>query len=598
MKKILIIIFSITAFLNISDVLAADFLAGSSKSQVNEGETFDISVYINSDGLAINSAEGSLSFPSDLVSVVSVNNAGSIFPIWVEQPTYSNTTGSVSFNGGVPNPGYTGSRGYVVKATFKAKKTGTASIMFGAGSIYSNDGSGTDVLKKKSGVSVLIKTTEVVPVVKDEPVKNEVLDVDKKTIIEKPVPVKADEIVEKINNRDTILPPIPNVSSKDLMDGKEWFTTKNIILDWDVPRGVTAVQFSFGGKEDAIPTSIYSPAINFTKILNVANGVSYFHIRFKNSAGWGEILHKKIMVDMATPGDITGTSVLNDKKLISLSVKSEDIHSGIDRYEAYVDGKKIAETKVDLDKDVVINLPLLKTGPNKVTIISYDYAGNTNTKIIDLNSPQPESPQVKVSKTEVKIDENNNLSVYTYPNTEVVLFTKDEFGIVTSSTATTSQDGSVNIPIEVFKTIGSKTLWVSLNNDCADICVLSEKVTIDVVEADLIRISKEFLGMIRKESSGTLPWVIAIIFMLLYLLTFKRNKNKDIIQELNKAEIDVYKIFKVLKSDARKYKAMLKRNKIDIVEKDQVIIENLEKDLDEAETYFAKRIEKIEKELE
>lgn len=598
MKKILIIIFSFVVFLNLSDTLAADFFTSSNKTQVNEGETFDVSVYINSDGSAINSAEGTMSFPSDVVNVVSVNNAGSIFPIWVEQPNYSNTSGSISFNGGVPNPGYTGSRGYVAKVTFKAKKTGTAAITFGAASIYSNDGSGTDVLKKKSGVSVLVKATEVVPVVKDEPINKEPVDVIKKTTTEKPVPVKNNEIIENIDINDVTLPTIPNVSSKDLVDGKEWFTTKNIMLDWDVPRGVTAVQFSFGGKEDAIPTSIYSPAINFTKLVNVANGVSYFHIRFKNSSGWGEILHKKIMVDAISPGEITGTSVLNDKKLISLSVNSKDLHSGIDKYEVYVDEKKIAETKGDSDKDITIDLPLLKTGPNKVTIIAYDYAGNTNTKIIDLDSPKPESPQIKISKTETKINENNNLSVYTYPNTEVVLFIKDEVGTVVRSTVISGLDGAINIPIEMFKTVGTKTLWVSLNNDCNNICVLSEKVTVEVVESDLIRISKEFLGIIRKESSSTLPWVIAIIFMLLYLLTFKRNKNQDIIQELNKAEIDVYKIFKVLKSDAKKYKAMLKRNKIDIVEKDQAIIENLEKDLDEAETYFAKRIEKIERELE
>ncbi len=598
MKKILIIIFSIAAFLSISNASAADFLTGSNKVEVSEGETFDISVYVNSQGAAINSAEGSLTFPSDLVSVVSVNNAGSIFPIWVEQPSYSNTSGSVSFNGGVPNPGYAGSRGYVAKVTFKAKKAGKASIAFGASSIYSNDGSGTDVLNKKSGVSVLIKATETIPVVKEEPVKDGVIDLDRKPIIEKPIPVKRDEIDENINNRDTALPPMPVISSKDLTDGKEWFTTKNIMLDWDVPGGVTAVQFSFGGKEDAIPTSIYSPAINFAKILNIANGVSYFHIRFKNSAGWGEILHKKIMVDSFLPGDITGTSVLNDKKLISLSVYSEDLHSGIDRYEAYVDGKKVAEIKGGFDKNATIDLPLLKTGQNKVTIIAYDVAGNKNTKIIDINSPEAESPQIKISKIETKIDEGNNLSVYTYPNTEIVLYIKDETGKVTSSAAVTGLDGSLSIPIEAFKTVGLKTLWVSLNNDCEDMCVLSEKLTVEVVEGDLTRVPKEFLSMIRKNYSGTIPWLIAIIFMLLYLFTFKRNKNKDIIQELNKAEIDVYKIFKVLKNDAKRYKAMLKRNKIDIVEKDQVIIENLEKDLEEAETYFAKRIEKIEKELE
>ena len=163
----------------------------------------------------------------------------------------------------------------------------------------------------------------------------------------------------------------------------------------------------------------------------------------------------------------------------------------------------------------------------------------------------------------------------------------------------TGADGQVSLPLAAFETSGIKTIWASLNNDCADICVLSEKVTINVLERDLVRIPKELLSMIRVQGSDALPWVIAAIFGLLYLLTFKRGKShKDIIQELNKAEIDVYKTFKVLKVDAKKYKAMLKRNKVDLSEKDQLIMENLEKDLDEAETYFAKRLEKIEMELE
>lgn len=589
MKKIALIIFLLTSLCNADNVFAADFLTGSNKAQVAEGETFDVSVYINSDGSAINSAEGSLSFPTDLVSVVSVSNAGSIFPIWVEQPAYSNTNGSISFNGGVPNPGFSGSRGYVAKVTFKAKKAGSAAIAFSSGNIYSNDGSGTDVLKKKGAVSVSIGKPAVVPVL--EPVKPE----------EKPIipAVQKDEIIQPVPAKNTALPPMPNVSSENLADGNEWFTTKNITLDWDVPSGVTAVQFSLTGKEDSIPTSIYSPAVNFTKIVNIANGVSYFHIRFKNSAGWGEVLHKKIMVDTILPGEVTGSSVVNANGLISLTAKSSDIHSGIEKYEVYIDGKKIAEAKGELDKDIVIDLPLLKTGPNKITIVAYDYAKNTSIKTIDLNSLTPNVPKIEISKKEIQVNEENNLSITTYPNTEVVIFIKNENGIVTSSMSKTGADGQVSLPLAAFETSGIKTIWASLNNDCADICVLSEKVTINVLERDLVRIPKELLSMIRVQGSDALPWVIAAIFGLLYLLTFKRGKShKDIIQELNKAEIDVYKTFKVLKVDAKKYKAMLKRNKVDLSEKDQLIMENLEKDLDEAETYFAKRLEKIEMELE
>jgi hypothetical protein len=574
--KLSLLIFIYT--ISLVNVSAADFFTTSNKTEVFENEYFDVNIFVNADGTTINSAEGSLSFPADILSVVSLTNVGSIFSIWVEQPTYSNAGGTISFNGGLPNPGFSGARGNVVKATFKTKKPGTAVISFGAGNIYSNDGSGTDVLKRKSGVSVTVKSAVVKPVAKTE--------------------TKDPEIIQNINNKDTVLPPLPNVSSSDLPKNYEWFNVKNINLDWDVPSGVTAVQFSFGGKEDAIPTKIYSPAINFTKLVNVANGVSYFHIRFKNSAGWGEVLHKKIMVDTVPPGDITGSSGLNDKKLISLTVNSTDIHSDIDKYEIYLDNNKIAEVKGGSGKDVVIDLPLLKTGLNKINIIAYDHSGNTVNKTINLNSSEPEPAQINVSKIEVKIGEENSALIKSYPDTDIIVFIKDENENIKKINSKTYSNGVTNLPLSGFEIAGIKTIWVSLNNDCANICVLSEKIIINVLERKLVYTPKALSGFIQKQTTNSsIPWTIAIIFIILYLLTFRRNKNKDIIQELNKAEVDVYKIFKVLKSDAKKYKSMLKRNNIDIVEKDQAIIENLEKDLDEAETYFANRIEKIEREL-
>lgn len=595
MKKFLKLLLIFIYTISLVNVSAADFFTTSNKTEVFENEYFDVNVFVNADGTSINSAEGSLSFPTDILSVVSVTNVGSIFSIWVEQPTYSNSGGTISFNGGLPNPGFSGARGNIIKTTFKTKKPGTAVISFGAGNIYSNDGSGTDVLKRKSGVSVTVKPAIVKPVVNDE-IKDE-----KTNTISKPTEVnteKDSEIIKNNNNKDTNLPPIPEVSSNDILKDNEWFNVKDINLDWDVPSGVNAVQFSFGGKEGAIPTKIYSPAINFTKLVNVANGVSYFHIRFRNSAGWGEILHKKVMVDVIPPGEITGSSNLNDKKLISLTVNSTDIHSGINKYEVYLDNNKIAEVKGESGKDIVIDLPLLKTGLNKINIIAYDYAKNTVNKIIDLESPKPEPAQINISKKEVKIDEENSVLIKSYPDTDVIIFTKDENGNLEKINSKTDNTGLVNVSLNGFKTPGLKTVWVSLNNDCSEVCVLSEKITIEVLEKRLIYIPKAISGFIQKQSTNSsIPWTIAIIFIILYLLTFRRNKNRDIIQELNKAEVDVYKIFKVLKSDARKYKSMLKRNKIDIVEKDQAIIENLEKDLDEAETYFTNRIEKIEREL-
>lgn len=66
-----------------------------------------------------------------------------------------NAAGTISFNGGVPNPGFTGS-GQVMTAVFKAKKVGTARFSLSGTAIRENDGLGTNIISGQSGSSILI----------------------------------------------------------------------------------------------------------------------------------------------------------------------------------------------------------------------------------------------------------------------------------------------------------------------------------------------------------------------------------------------------------------------------------------------------------
>ena len=120
----------------------------------NVGETVRVSVLVNTNSVAINNAETTVNFPADLLQVTSVSTNGSIFPMWVESPTFSNTGGTISFNGGVPNPGFTGSTGKVVDITFKVKKLGVATLSFSSASILANDGLGTEVFQSSGKASL------------------------------------------------------------------------------------------------------------------------------------------------------------------------------------------------------------------------------------------------------------------------------------------------------------------------------------------------------------------------------------------------------------------------------------------------------------
>ncbi len=110
---------------------AATLSLAPSTSTVTVGNIVSIGVKVNTQGKYINNGEVVIQFPTDLLEVISISKSSSIFSLWVEEPSFSNATGRISFNGGVANPGFNGSSGTIASITFKAKKAGSASLIYG-----------------------------------------------------------------------------------------------------------------------------------------------------------------------------------------------------------------------------------------------------------------------------------------------------------------------------------------------------------------------------------------------------------------------------------------------------------------------------------
>lgn len=136
---------------------AAQMLLSSSKLSVQEGETFKVRIFVNTQGEAINTSEAVVVFPKDVVQVTAIDTSSSILDLWVDPVKFSNTNGTISFNGGVVNPGFSGSNGTLFSATVKAKKSGSADFLLKNASIRANDGVGTDVLSDTQSVSVTVR---------------------------------------------------------------------------------------------------------------------------------------------------------------------------------------------------------------------------------------------------------------------------------------------------------------------------------------------------------------------------------------------------------------------------------------------------------
>ena len=125
-------IFCLTIFslAGVRSASAASLYLSPSSSNVSAGNIISTKVSVDTSGKSINNAEGTIQFPSDLLDVVSISKGSSIFSLWVEEPKFSNGEGKITFNGGLPNPGYVGSGGNIISITFRAKKAGTATIVF------------------------------------------------------------------------------------------------------------------------------------------------------------------------------------------------------------------------------------------------------------------------------------------------------------------------------------------------------------------------------------------------------------------------------------------------------------------------------------
>ena len=112
-------------------------------------DVFIVEVRLDSEGEYINTTKVDLTFSQEVLEVKDFSKGNSILTLWIEEPTFSNKTGTISFIGGIPG-GYLGEDGPLGKIVFKAKKEGEVKIQFQEDSqVLLNDSFGTEAELKK-----------------------------------------------------------------------------------------------------------------------------------------------------------------------------------------------------------------------------------------------------------------------------------------------------------------------------------------------------------------------------------------------------------------------------------------------------------------
>lgn len=334
-----------------STAQAATLRLNADASSVSAGESITLNIVLNSEGVAVNNAEATIAFPTDMFDILSISKSGSIFSLWVEEPYFSNTTGVITLNGGVPTPGFNGSNGPVVSIVAKAKKKGQAEFVFSNASVRANDGLGTDVLSSKQGKIITI-TDKAAPA----PVEDPIVEV-------KPSPVSTVTL---------------NVNSPTHPNQDQWYKDVDPLLRWNLPGNVDAVQTAMDTSSRGLPRVTYSPAIEERVVKNVKDGIWYFKVRARTDGAWGPVSTYITRVDTTSPvkKDVSFTYD-NAKRILTIHSQITDETSGLDHYEIFINGVLIETVPARNFVNGIYTLNYKTPGDSVVRLVAVDHAGNS-----------------------------------------------------------------------------------------------------------------------------------------------------------------------------------------------------------------------------
>lgn len=390
------------------------------------GQTFTVNLVVNTAGAPVNAADGSLTFDPRELSVVAVGRASSIFNLWTAEPAFSNAAGTITFSGGVPT-GYTGAGGIVMSITFKSLTSGTARVAISSASVLAADGRGTNVLTGMSGGTFTLAAVESTPA--------------------------PEVIVEYVPPANT--PAAPKITSTSHSVSTLWYTAPSAVLAWSLPSDVTAIRTSLDSSPMAIPTKVYETPIRTITIEKLDQGVSFFHLQFKNKDGWGKVSHYRLATDSVKPSIFTislppGADLATPVQTLELA--ATDATSPVLKYKVQIDALAPYEF-VATTSPAKLVVPALTPGIHNVTIEAFDAAGNALTSTLSFTITAFDKPTITEYPTTLNEGVTPVIKGTTRPGAVVHVSLTNGAGEMVLATTTSNESGVfVFIPSAPFTT--------------------------------------------------------------------------------------------------------------------------------------------------
>ena len=415
---LLVMLILMFVFINILPVAVeaaqASLFFSPSSGIYQKGSTFSVRVRVDSDGSSINAAQAKILFSQEILEVKSISKTGSIFTLWPEEPIFSNSRGEVSFKGGVPSPGFTGTSN-ILTINFQGKKTGQARISFSNAEVLAADGRGTNILKLTQEASFSITEAYI-----------EVSRVPDPSKISSPTHPKEDF----------------------------WYSNSNPEFKWEISSDIMGINYEIDQSPFSLPGAV-SKNIEDSKIFKgIDDGIWYFHLRIRNKIGWSKVSHYKIQIDTVSPDpfDITvdnqGDST-NPRPFLYFETK--DDLSGLSHYDIKI-GERDTSSLVMVETNP-FHLPVQSPGYYEVLVTAIDQAGNFQESSALLNIESIPSPEILVyPDIYVAGEELFYISGSASPDITVIIFFEKNEKLVRTWEVKSNRDGDWSLSTnEIFK---------------------------------------------------------------------------------------------------------------------------------------------------
>lgn len=350
MKKIFLILTFLILFFSITPTVkaaGASLYVSPNSGTFYTGNTFDVSVVLNTGGNDINAVSVDLKFDSRKIQVVSPTTGKSFISIWAAPPSYSNMEGSISFQGGIPSPGINTSSGSALTITFRAIEPGETTLYFlDTSKVLLDDGKATEILNFMGSGKYTI----------------------------------------------SLLPPEgPIISSSTHPDQNKWYKDGNVSFSWNKDDGVSGFSYSLDNDPQGLPDNESEGERSFVSYSNLEDGTWYFHVKAQKEGDWGGISHYLVRIDKSSPANFkieVSPSAKTSFTQPIISFFTTDAFSEIDYYKSkIIDITADHENKKETHFAEIISpyqLPELQTGKYLVIVKVFDTAGNWREESVEI----------------------------------------------------------------------------------------------------------------------------------------------------------------------------------------------------------------------